>query len=361
MGERMTQQAMTQQATDHSTAAVVPQPLPNTTAQDAEDSLEARALELTEALNAEQKDADVAAGAEDLDVMGEAAKLLPKGILPAKDAPPATDAQKERDARLARVAEMERKSVKVSSQIAAKEKEVEAKAADVEAKAADIARREEQLAKLEGVFNDSEALLGYLADKVGAEKVANWLIEQAQPEKRIEVKQKTLATQMEERLKKTEEDIAKRFADLEAREKKMVMQQARSNNETGFKNRVTQVAAEVPIYSRLMEKRPADAINMAHATAEAIASKGGSVTFDDVIREIESQLSEYSEIYSPQPSGSQHNRPEHRTPSAIAKATTLSNRAAAERSSIANEDSDYASESVEQRASRLERVLRAQR
>lgn len=351
----MTETATTQN--HNSPVATAPVPMSaNEPHEDYEASLDQRANELAESLNAEQREHDRADDGEDpSDSLDESTREILQAVKqPSKVEQPKTDAEKDRQARLDRVAKMERESVKISSQNAQKERELSTKDQA-------LARREKDLAQLEGVFNDPEALLGFLADKVGAEKLSNWLVEQANPERKLEAKAKGIEAQVEDRLRRMEESMAARERAIQEREQAQTRSQQRATSESTFASRVGEMASEAPYLARLVARRPSEAMKMGHAVTNQLVelAKGKPVTFDEIIHEVESQLSDYAEIYSPQNSGLEQNtRPEHRSPSAAAKAP--SNRTASERTSIANEDEDYSRLSIDERARRLERTLKRQ-
>ncbi len=302
-------------------------------------------------------DEDVAASDEDTSSDEDAppAKEAPVKAAPSPAVPPAPTAEETaRKASLANAARLERESVRRSTELAAKANELKAQ----EAKFAD---RESKLAAFEKAYDDPDALLSLLAEKVTPEKMSRFFLEQGQPEKVAERRAKAAQEPVTSELTKLREEMAalkKEAADKDAKAAAVV---ARTAAEKDFSQRVLDNKAEAPLAARFMERRPKDFFEMADSTATrlmaAAEAEGRTASWDDVIRSINKDLSDFRSVVdedaaapvapSTQKTGKN---------SAAAKApTTVSNSAASERSVILDEDAKWESLPFDERVKRAEK------
>lgn len=301
---------------------------------------------------------DVPGGEEATEPTETPAKKEPAKA-PTKDDPAVTEPapppeEVERKARLERTAALERESRAKHERVSTQERELKAEREAIKAERAELAKQLKS-------FDDAESLLGLLEKKVGHQRLGQWMIEQADPSKRAESVARKVSSEVDEKIKKVEEDNAKLRAELADRDNRVKAQAAREHATKGFTDRVSQVTSEAPFTARFIGKKPERAIQMASAIADEFSSAGKEFNYDDVIIRMETILKEDADIYAdPQQAGSDLNTSDdkHSTKTAAAKApTTVTNRAAATRTSIV--DDDEASLSLEERTRRTERRLRA--
>ncbi len=137
-------------------------------------------------------------------------------------------------------------------------------------------------------------------------------------------------------------------------------QVTRSANEKDFAARTLEIKEEAPHAARLLNKRPKEFYAMADVAATQImaAAKadGRKVTWDDVIRDVNQQLADFAKDLADEAPAAPSTPPKA---SAAAKAPTVSNRAASERSAILDEDEKWDSMSYDERVSRAIKRARA--
>ncbi len=290
----------------------------------------------------------------------EAAPAKPAPKAAPKEAPVAaapaepSAEEKNRKASLANAARLERESVKRSTELAAK-------AAELKAQEAKFADREGKLAAFEKAYNDPDALLALLSDKVTPEKMSQFFIEAGQPDKVAERRAKAA---LEGATKPVNDEVTKLREEMEALRQENLAAKAqvtRSANEKDFAARTLEIKEEAPHAARLLNKRPKEFYAMADVAATQImaAAKadGRKVTWDDVIRDVNQQLADFAKDLADEAAPAAPSTPTK--VSAAAKAPTVSNRAASERSAILDEDEKWDALSYDERVSRAIKRARA--
>jgi hypothetical protein len=275
-------------------------------------------------------------------VRGKDGKFL-KADAPVIEAP-AADPDAERKEKLARIHDLEKNAFAKASKLTERERAAETRERTLK-------EREERLTALERSFGDPESLLQLLEEKVGAEKVSQWLLQQADPAKRTELAAKKATSAVEEKLQKLQEELRAKEQKLESERRALEERHAFERATSQLVGRVKEVAEEAPLVARFFEKRPQAAANMADQVARSF--QGQEFNFDDVIIRMQQALAADAEIFGAQQSaesGTHSNRATSQSATAKAK-TTVSNRDAAERSSIVKPD-DEAELSLEERTQR---------
>jgi len=267
---------------------------------------------------------------------------------PAVEAPPAKPRESDKDLELRAKAERERvawKREQVAKEREAKERE------------ATYAKREASLAALEKRFEDPTEFLSWIEEKGWGDKYAQHIIDlTANPAKRAEIAAKRIA---QETAAKQDE----RIAAIEAREKELRETETRVRAERSLTSRIEQVTEHAPHVARFLKKSPERAIAHAHAVAATLSSQGLDFNLDDVIINMQRELSEYASTLTETPARVAPTEtvadPAKPSPhSAPATATTVSNRAAASRTGIVTEDAPL---SYRDRIAAAERRARQQR
>lgn len=276
------------------------------------------------------------------------AKAKEKEEPAAKTSSPEDSARK---ASLANAARLERESVKRSTELAAK-------ASELKAQESKFAEREKVLSDFEKAFNDPDALLSLLAEKVTPEKMSRFFIEQGQPDKVAERRAKAAQEPVNSELAKLHEKIAALQAETDSHRK----QAARASSEKDFSARVQEMKTDVPHAARLLSKRPEAFFTMADSSAAQLitaaeAEGRPAPQWDDVILDINKQLLEFTRDLQDEVSATS-STPEKSTKSAAAKAPTVSNRAASERSAILNEEETWENLPYDERVKRAEKRAR---
>lgn len=318
---------------------------------DADSALESRMSSLLETLrNEPHEDADET----DAD---EPAALTP--ATPAKKNPEASDDPAvQRNEALDRARDLESKNVKKQLELSAKDKEARRIADQLTSERADLDKRMKAVEAREREFDDPLAVLKMIEDKVGPEKLTQWIIAQSDPIKRAELAAKaaarTAAGETSAETKKLAEEVQQLREERDRERAEKATLQAR----TGFAQRVQAVAAEAPLVARLFERKPEKALAMADEIARSFTAE---FNFDDVILEMRKRLDDDADLYAPSTGAAsdQTSNDQQPTRAAAAKANNLSNRAAAARSSIV--DDDDSGIPLEERTRRLERRLRSVR
>lgn len=252
-------------------------------------------------------------------------------------------APSEDESKFDRILKLEQESLRKSTEAkrAAKEAEAKLKAAEERAKKA------EELEKLwNGADDNDERILELLEQKVGPEKLIKWFEAQADPAKRA-------ARVAEQAAKKDLSPLEERLRKLEEREQAIEAKEARSQGEKAFESHVEQLADANPLTARMMKSSRQDVIQRADAIIDyfnAPKDKGGlglkfgeDYNLVDVIERVEGDLKRYRDALieqaAEQAEGSQQTTGTKNpaTIPAAAKAKTVSNRVASDRSSLSNE------------------------
>lgn len=276
---------------------------------------------------------------------------------PAQTTPAVPSAEETaRKASLANAARLERESVRKSTELAAK-------AAELKAQESKFTDREKKLADFEKAFNDPDALLGLLADKITPEKMSQFFLEQGQPDKIAERRARAAQEPVTSELTKLREEMAELKKEAQDKETKAAVVAQRQESEKRFSERVLDLKADAPLAARLLEKRPKDFFAMADQTATqlmaAAQAEGRTATWDDVIKDVHKQLHDFNSALQEEAAQTAVSSPETSKKTAAAKAPTVSNRAASDRSTILNEDETWENLPLEERVKRAEKRARA--
>ncbi len=273
------------------------------------------------------------------------AKAVPVAEPPAGPSPEET----ARKASLANAARLERESVRRSTENAAK-------AAELKAKETSLSERDAKMTAFEKAYNDPDALLSLLAEKVTPEKMSQWFIEQGQPEKVAERRAKAAQEPVVSEITKLREELdamKKEKADTEA---KTASTAKRQDIEKQFSARVLELKADAPHAVRLLGKRPQEFFAMADTAATQLRASNPDSTWDDVIRSIDKELSDFARDLQEEAAAAPSTPEKTTKQSAAAKApTTVSNSAASERSVILDEDAKWESLPFAERVKRAEK------
>lgn len=248
---------------------------------------------------------------------------------------------------------------RVAEKRAQAQRERELTQARQEAKAREdaFAKREAEIAAREKRFEDPTEFLTWIEEKGWGDKYAQHIIDlTANPAKRAELAAKRAA---EAAASKQDE----RIAAIEAREKEIRETENRQRAERNLASRIEEVTAEAPLVARMMKKTPERAIALSHAIAANLSAQGLQFNLDDIIINMQRELSEYAsslaEPTAPGPSETETAATAKPTPSpAAAPANTVSNRAAASRTGIVTEDAPL---TYRERIAAAERRARQQR
>lgn len=277
-------------------------------------------------------------------------KAAPKAAeKPAPATPSPEDAA--RKASLANAARLERESVKRSTELASK-------AAELKAQEAKFSEREQVLSNFEKAYNDPDALLALLAERVTPEKMSQFFLEAGQPDKVAERRAKAAQEPVTSEITKLREELSAMKKEAEEKATKEQARAARAENEKLFSERVLENKADAPRAARLLSKRPKEFFAMADASATqlmAAAQAEGkpTPTWDDVIRDVHDQLESFTRDLQDEVAPAAPSANEKTTKStAAAKANTVSNRAASDRSAILNEDESWENLPLEERVKR---------
>lgn len=309
---------------------------------------DSRANALLERLESEQRELDNAEPDNDNGAPGtepQSTAVPPANTNAAPPAAPAAKPPPGKDESLDRIARLERETIQRKQEIALRERETRDRAAQIMEREAAIVAREKR-------FEDAGELLSYIEEKGWGDALAQHIVSMSDPDKRAEQAARKAAG-------KVESEVDKRLRALEGENHRLREQQVNVETERVFSSRVTEVATEAPLVARALTKRPERTIARAHA----IAASFGRVTFnlDDVIIHLERELADEAAIFrdeEPQQAGSPrtNSKDEPLRTDAAAKAKTVSNRDAATRSAIVEDDGGELS--LDDRIARAERRMR---
>ncbi len=300
-------------------------------------------------------------------VAGEAdaeddAEEAPVAKAKAKEAPAQTPTgpspeEMARKASLANAARLERESVRRSTELAAK-------AAELKAQESKLAEGNAKIAAFEKAYNDPDLLLELLSEKVSPDRMARFFLEAGQPEKVAERRAKAAQEPVTSEITKLNAKIAameKAAADKEAQAAAVANRQ---ESEKQFAARVLDMKADAPHAARLLNKRPKDFFALADTAATSLMAaaqaEGRTATWDDVIKDVNKQLHDfYSDLQEETASPAAPSTLEKTGKNtAAAKAPTVSNRAASERSAILDEDEKWDGLPFDERVKRAEKRAR---
>lgn len=321
----------------------------------------ARAESLAEAkADAASDDGPLPEGDE---VVAEVAAANDKPVAPAAPAPgiavQSSPEEKARKASLANAARLERESVRRSTELASK-------AAELKLKEQTFVDREAKLSVLEKAYNDPDALISLLSEKVSPEKMAQFFIESGQPDKVAERRAKAAQEPVSAEIKKLQDELKAMKDQATQREESDKQKAARAASEKDFASRVLELKSDAPSAARLLNKRPQEFFAMADMAAKnlmaAAEAKGTSATWDDVILDVNKQLEDFAkDLQDEAPAVAASSAPEKPTKKpAAAQASTVSNRVASERSAVLGEDDKWESLSFDERVRRAEKRVRVQ-
>ncbi|WP_394825035.1 hypothetical protein [Pendulispora albinea] len=264
-----------------------------TSASSVMDRVDARAAALLERLSAESTEtsSDVQdEGSEN----GSVDRAAETPATPLEVTKTATADEPAADDRLDRVATLEREARRRRQAVARQERELAAereRVADAGKKAAD----------LEAIFSDPDRLLEALEQRVGYEKLTQWLHQQNDPAKRAE-----LAAARSQ--KKELDPITARIDALEAENKRLHTEHLQAQVERALHSRITEVAVEAPYTARIMRKAPEALMQRVDTIVERMCgseeSGGEGLTFgvdfnlDHVIARVERALKAEHALYT---------------------------------------------------------------
>lgn len=235
-------------------------------------------------------------------------------------APQAKNAQ-----RLADIARLERERVngKQQKRQASTQRELE-----VAQRAQQLDQMHQQIAAREKIWDDPIGLLDMLEQKVGVDKLIEYVKTAKSPEK--------LAAR---ELKKDLDPIAKELAALKAENEKFKHAQTTAAAEGEFKGIIAEFAAtDVPLTSNAMKANEREVMGMAHVIADGLRASGQPFNLHDVALTLERRLAHMRDMLTGS-TGTDPNdettRTQEQQNGAAGKAKTLSNRVASGRTSIA--------------------------
>jgi hypothetical protein len=338
----MTQQATT--PTNGQTAPTAPAPAEPTI--NAELDVEGRSVELSEHLRKEQIAEEQAE--EDEAAPAEKAAATPAETPAAPDEPSAE--MKERAQRLERAKTIEREAHRQKQQLIERDKSLRARELALQ-------ERETRARTLEHALDDPDAFLAIAAERVGVEKMVGWLQDQASPEKVAARQAKRVETSVKSEIEKTREELRAFQQQLHDERAQFHASQARANVEQRFHGVIDELKGDVPTLAHAISVDPRRVIRDADELTEALVQERSAAgepapTFADVARELDSRYKRF--IPGAEPARLAASSPAGQ--SAAAKAKTVSNRAAAERSSLLSEEEEDLS--LDERAERLIRLAR---
>lgn len=306
--------------------------------------VEGRSVELTEHLRKEQIAEEQAEGDE---TPPPAAAETPAAA--AETPPPEDAAAKERAARLERAKTIEREAHRAKQQLIERDKALRTREAEIE-------RREARARQLEHALDDPDAFLGIAAERVGVEKMIGWLQDQASPEKVAARQAKRVETSVKSEIDKAREELATFKQQLLTERQQIQAYHARAQVEQGFHAAIGGIKEHVPVLAHAISVDPRRVIRDAdelteQLVAEREAAGEGPPTFEDIARELDARYKRFTGAEPARPAA-----PSQPGQNAAAKAKTVSNRAAAERSSLLSEEEEDLS--LDERAERLIRLAR---
>lgn len=262
---------------------------------------------------------------------------------PATAAPPA-DKPDPVAARKARLAEVERLRQEERAKVAASRARAPKQAAMPPA-AAPPAPQGPVITDVDSFFRIAEQM------QISPQKVADWLQKQQNPAALAAHVAEEKLTPLQQELRKTQERI-EAFERAQAEKEARQHQAAQLHQVRQALAAHTQaVAAEAPLAVRLLTKSPDRYFALADTVAESLPD---GFTAQDIVDQIEEQLSDFGQLYAEPPSPTSTTK---RTKEPAAAKAHVGNRMAAERATV-SEDEEVPAD-LESRADRLKARLRA--
>ncbi len=326
------------------------------------DTVEARAAELVAKIEADQT---AAAAASLPDVADEKpAKAAPAKT--GKAAAAAKDPDTERQERVARAAALEREAVKAKKCASDLYARLESERATIDARAKELSAREAEVGRMAKLLSgdDPLSLLELVADKVPADKLADFFIQSKDPAKRAEWAAKRAAQEAASKADPRTEALQQRIEAMEARAAHAEAQAARADAENSFRAKAKEMADAAPHVSSLLAKRPQQVMANAHAVADHLAQTDAewsdsdpSTRFAKIVEFMEADLSGFAELFSPQSKGSDEKTSTSHVSgaAAVSKARTLTSRTSAGRSKLVDED-ELSKLPIDKRAEKLKEI-----
>lgn len=325
------------------TQQVVPDAaVPSTgSAQTGDARLDARAEALFAKMSGEGiQERKTAAEAEDDPTDAAPAPKAARALGSAPKEPAAESQKPEGDGKqLDKLAALERDNLRARQQLAKDKREFQAEQARTQARA-------KELDHLASIWDNPDRLIEELAKRVPPEKLIKYFEDEADPARRMartaEAKAKQELTPLEERLRA-----------LEAKEQQLLARESQTKAEAVFSDRIKEVSADAPYAARLLERKPAKVLRRADAIVDHYSrptDKGGlglrfgeDYNFDNVIAQIEADLKEEAEDLADRAAIDGAADEDAETPtqpqtpaskSAAAKAKTITNRTASDRTTL---------------------------
>lgn len=301
---------------------------------------EALVAKMSGARAAEAKAAPPEAGDPDFQApatLGKAPKLAvaTSGDDDAEATPAAEPAVKQLD----KIALLERENRRTKETLAKEKREFQAEQTRIQARA-------KELDHLASIWDNPDRLIEELAKRVPPEKLIKYFEDEADPARRM-------ARTAEEKAKKELSPLEERLRALEEKEKRLNAQESQSKAEAIFSDRIKAVAADAPLAARLLERKPSKVLRRADALVDYYSKPveqggrglrfGEDYTFDNVIAQIEADLKEEAEDLADRAATETAADDEAETPtqpqtpsskSAAAKAKTINNRLASDRTTL---------------------------
>lgn len=266
-----------------------------------------------------------------------------------------TDADKERLAKIARATEIERAARDKASKAAEKERAADEKVRRAEEREQ---RATELLAKAEAKEKqllDKAHLVQFIKKNLTGAEVAQLITDDLDPARSAEMALERTVTPKLAEMQAKIDAYERRDQEAKARATQEAHQRAVVDN---FLAAAKQGVADKPYARALLEKRPEEFAARADAIALRLVAEKGATDYNEVLSKVESELSDFAALISPQPSGevAAPSEAAHGTAAPAPRARTLTNRTSAGRSTLAQDDDSLAG--LDARADELKRLAR---
>jgi len=299
----------------------------------------------TESIGAEPDMATIEAHFAEQD--GDTAPEVPRKAEPPKDAGPPQQADDKLE-RLKKAAEVERQAHAEKSKLAEYRQRLEANERALSERERSFAERESQIAEREKHLTDPAFLLPLLRSKVPPNQLAEWMTEEMNPATAAEWAMKRAQAQQP----KENSELKEMRAELDALKRERVAEAQRVQHEAARKESADKLMAlitdETPHLSALSKGAPEELLRRADAIADRLVAKHGGATYNQVLSELEKELTTIAKFLAPQ------SQPAAEPVARADRARTLTAGNSAGRSSIANVSQ---AGSVEEKAAALKRLL----
>jgi hypothetical protein len=347
---------------------------------DPSDALESRASALVNALREgtfydgettpaakESPDAGLDASGSDGDAEGSESGSDAEVAEAADDKAKAKDAPKdERREALDRAMKLERANVQKAAKLDQREAHVTEQETNLKGRAQELEQREKAIAAKERVFQDEALWLDHLVKNIPLEKALSVFQKAANdPSYHAELAaRKVLA---EAAPKKDDEETAtlkKQIEELRAEREREKTAAAVANAERTVIAKAEAHADKAPLAARLAKAKPDKFLKRAHAAADELRKEGAPATYESVLDKIQEQLQaekdEAEQLYgfSSKPEVENSTSPKSNPTGPGKQPRTLTARTSAGRSTVPDDDDDFASLPVDDRAARIKELAR---